>query len=442
MPLSHLPPSLTSAFARLAHWLDKGTAARLPLLLYGVLLASGRRTVTSWFRAAGVRAEFRRAYTTVCSVGRRADHLAIAVVLQARPPLARSRRLTVAIDDTPTARYGPQVEGCGTHHNPAPGPAGEKYVYGHVWVMLAALAKHQDWGTIALPLQARLYIRQADIAKLPPERPRPFRTKLELAAGQLGWLKPWVERHFEQLWVVGDGGYAKKPFLRAAKEGGWVVVSRLRKDAALSTVPEPRRQGRRGRPRIYGERRISLAKRAGQARGWQEVECEQYQVRVTKTVKVFQATWRPAGGPVVVVLVKEDQGWLAFFSPDVNATAVEILEAMADRGAIEQTNKDVKEVWGAGQQQVRNLDSNVGAFNLNLWMASLVEVWAWDKSYEQLVDRSQCPWDNEPRRPSHQDKRKALQREVLRGEITEALSGTPDKGKIRALAERLLELAA
>ena len=85
----------------------------------------------------------------------------------------------LAIDDTPTPRYGPEVEGAGIHHNPSPGPAGEKYVYGHVWVTLAALAKHPDWGTIALPLQAQLYVRKVDLAKLPPDRPAPFRTKLE-----------------------------------------------------------------------------------------------------------------------------------------------------------------------------------------------------------------------------------------------------------------------
>jgi hypothetical protein len=35
---------------------------------------------------------------------------------------------------------------------------------------------------------------------------------------------------------------------------------------------------------------------------------------------------------------------------------------------IEQTNKDVKEVWGARQQQVRNVQSNEGCFNLNRWL--------------------------------------------------------------------------
>jgi hypothetical protein len=33
-----------------------------------------------------------------------------------------------------------------------------------------------------------------------------------------------------------------------------------------------------------------LAKRAGQQRGWQEVECVQYGAQVTKTVKTFLAT--------------------------------------------------------------------------------------------------------------------------------------------------------
>jgi hypothetical protein len=443
MPLSHLPLFLTSAFVALAAWLHKRSAERLPLLLAGILFARGRRTVTSWFRAAGITDDFRPAYTTVCAVGRAVPVMALST-LHAVKPLLGNRRLCVAIDDTPTPRYGPEVEGAGIHHNPSPGPAGEKYVYGHVWVTLAALVRHPHWDTVALPLQAQLYIRKVDLAKLPPERPRVFRTKLEMAAEQLRWLKPYVEYCFEQWWAVVDGAYAKRPFLRPARELGFTVISRLRKDAALWSLPEPIPVGQRGpgRPPTYGKQRLSLAKRAAHPLGWQHVECVQYGKKVTKTIKTFLATWKPAGGVIRVVIVKEQDDWLPYFSVDPAVTAVEILEAMADRGAEEQTFKDVKEVWGAGQQQVRNVHSNEGCFNLNLWMYSLVEAWAWGKAAAEVVDRSASPWDDQPRRPSHADKRKALQREVLQGEIDEALSGRPSKAKIRALAQRLLDLAA
>lgn len=441
MPLSHLPPLLTSAFNALAYFLDKRSGARLPLILCGILFASGRRTVTSWFRAAGITDDFRNGYVTVCATGRHVNQMAAAALYTVKP-LLDNKRLRLAIDDTPTPRYGPEVEGCGIHHNPTPGPAGERHVYGHVWVTLAALAKHQDWGTIALPLQAQLYVRQIDLPDLPPERPRPFRTKLEMAADQLRWAKVWAGPHFGQLWVVADGAYAKRPFLRGAREHGFTVISRLRKDAALWSLPEPKEQGRRGPQATYGKQRISLAERAADGQGWQQVECEQYGQKVTKTIKTFLATWRPAGGVIRVVIVLEEEGvWLPLFSTDAEATAEEILEAMADRGSEENTFKDVKEVYGAGQQQVRNVNSSEGCFNLNLWTYSLVEAWAWDKAEEDLVDRSASPWDSEPRRPSHADKRRALQREALRAEIQEALSGGPTEEGFRALAERLLGLA-
>jgi hypothetical protein len=443
MALSHLPDLLATAFANLSCWLQRRSAARLPRLLCGILFAHGRRTVTAWFRAAGIADDFRPAYATVCAVGGKATSIAVSALYAVQPVLG-SGRLTVALDDTPTARYGPCVEGAGIHHNPSPGPAGEKYVYGHVWVTLAALAPHPDCGTLALPLQAQLYIRQADLEKLPPERPRPFRTKLALAAEQLVWLKKWAGPRFAEHWVVADGAYAKRPFLRPARAQGFTVVSRLRKDASLWSLPVVLPPGERGpgRPPTYGKQRIRLAKRAGQQRGWESVECVQYGEKVVKTIKTFLATWRPAGGVIRVVLVQEEDDWLPYFSTNPEATPREILEGMADRGALEQTFKDVKEVWGAGQQQVRNVHSSEGCFNLNLWLYSLVEVWAWAQPEESLVDRSASPWDHEPRRPSHADKRKALQREVLAGELEEALAGRPSKAKIRALMQRLLDQAA
>jgi len=443
MPFSYLTPWLSEVFHRFTAWLDRRTACRLPSLLLGVLLAHGRRTATSWFRAAAITDDFRPAYHTIDAVGRRSQHLALAAWFTARPCLIRSRRLLLALDDTPTPRYGPCVQGAGVHHNPSPGPAGEKFVYGHLWVLLAGLAKHPAWGTLALPLHASLYVRHKDLPKLPPEYAWEFHTKLELAAAQLRWLKPWAAHQAEELWVAVDGGYAKKPFLRPARQQGFTVVSRLRKDAALwSLPPTGRRPGQRGPLPTYGKQRIDLAKRAGHPRGWQHVDCVQYGQRVTKTYKTFLATWRPAGGVIRVVLVQEEHGWIAFFCTDPEAAVGDILEAAADRGAIEQTNKDLKEVWGSGEQQLRNIYANVGAFNLNGWLHTVVESWAWERPSEQLVGRDRRPWDDPQRRPSHADKRKALQREVLRQEIEAVMAGTPHPQRFRELAEKLLHIAA
>ena len=113
-----------------------------------------------------------------------------------------------------------------------------------------------------------------------------------------------------------------------------------------------------------------------------------------------------------VVIVKEEHDWFPFFSTDPDATVVEIIEAFADRATIEQDFHDVKEVWGAGQQQVRNIWTNVAVYHLNLWMHTLVELWAWNRSHKELCDRSDSPWDDPERRPSHADRRKALRRHI------------------------------
>ena len=134
-----------------------------------------------------------------------------------------------------------------------------------------------------------------------------------------------------------------------------VVVGRLRRVAALRVVPPQPRRGQkrgRGRPRKYGKNKIGLAKRAGQKRGWQTIECTLYGRKVTKTYKTFLAPYPPVGGVIRVVLVQEDHGCFALFCTDPNASVAEILEAFADRATIEQDFHDVKEVWGAGQQQV------------------------------------------------------------------------------------------
>ncbi len=440
-----LPAELAAWIVALSGPLHGRLAWRLLPLLRGMLFAQGRRTVASWLRAAELGKDFRPYYYFLGSLGPRAGVIAALLLRLAVGVIAPGERLLFGLDDTPTKRYGPHVEGAGVHHNPTPGPAGQKFLYGHVWVTLALLVRHPLWGAIGLPLRAWLYVRRQHIGKLPRWYRVAFRTKLEMAAEAVAWLASWLKYLGKTLWIVADGAYAKRPFLKAAKAAGVVVVSRLRKDAALWSVPAPPRPGapkRRGRRPKYGKEKVSLAKRAGHRRGWQTADCSLYGATVTKTFKTFLATYPPAGGLIRVVLVRESDGWVAFFCTDPQATVTQILEAVADRAAVEQDFHDLKEVHGAGQQQVRHYWANVAVFHLNLWWHTLIEMWAWTKTQGQLCDRRDRPWDRAGRRPSHADRRNALRRLCMHTAIRQASRRRPLSRKLRNLCRSLLKLAA
>jgi hypothetical protein len=412
---------------------------RFPVVLIGILFAQGRRTVTTWLRAAGVSDDYQDYYYFLAALGCKTEKVARQLVLLLLRQLPLPERVLVVIDDSPTKRYGPHVEGAAIHRNPTPGPSDQTYLYGHIWVTLSLALRHPCWGAIGLPLRAMLYVRRQ--TSVPSCRGWRFATKLQLAARLVEWIAPLLKQAGKQVWIVVDGGYTKRPFMKRALATGATVVGRLRKDAALRSVIVSQRQRRRGRPRKYGKERISLAKRAGQRRGWQRLECTLYGRTVTKTYKTFLATYAPAGGLIRVVLVKEDHGWYAFFCTDPDASAKEILQAFSDRATIEQNFHDTKEVWGTGQQQVCNIWSNVAVYHLNLWMHSLVELWAWDKPHEELCDRRDSPWDDAERRPSHANRRKALRRLIMQNELSTLAAARRLPRKIIQLAEQLITLA-
>jgi hypothetical protein len=225
MPSSHPVPPSCHCFSYLAAALDVRSAGRLAWLFVGAVLARGRRTVTTWIRAAGLSREYRSCYTAVSAAGRRADAIAARLVYQVVKPLvAGADRLTFALDDTPPPRYGPHVQGAGVHHNPCPGPAGSPYVYGHVWVVLGLLTAHPGWGVLALPLLARLYVRRTNLGGIDPRHRPPFRTKLELATDRMRWAVARVlrvsRRHgLRPRYLLLDRGFCSVDVVRSLQHG-------------------------------------------------------------------------------------------------------------------------------------------------------------------------------------------------------------------------------
>ena len=187
----------------------------------------------------------------------------LRILLKRLPGDGPGTPLVFAIDDSPTKRYGPHVEGAGKHHNPTPGPAGSPFLDGHVWVCLARLVRHSLWGAIALPILSHLYIRAKDVGWMAAYYGWQFHTKLELAAAQIEWLVQQLGPDHPPIWVVTDGAYVKRSFLKRVLGAGVTVISRLRCDAALWSLPpvvDPGQKKGRGRPPKYGKDRIELAR--------------------------------------------------------------------------------------------------------------------------------------------------------------------------------------
>src|SRR4051794_38179103 len=201
--------------AALAAPLHARLAWRLISVVAGILLASGRRTASRWWIAAGVGQGFRSYYYFLDSIGRKTRPVAAALMKIVSGRIGVGDRLVFALDHTPTKRYGPKVQGAGIHHTPTPGPAGSRFLYGHSWVTLSRVAHHARCGVIGLPLLAALYVRKVGIPTLPPEAGITFQTKLQIAAGMATWLAEHLpEAQLSRAWLTVDGGYAKRDFLK------------------------------------------------------------------------------------------------------------------------------------------------------------------------------------------------------------------------------------
>ncbi len=197
----------------LAEHLHGRNAWRFHRLVVGLILAQGRRTVTSWFRAAGITHGYRSYYYFLTALGLKVQAIGLSLFEWTIQRIPIDERLTLALDDTPTKRHGPEDRGRrGGTQPPTPGPSGGGTLYGHNWVVLARLVEHAHSRIIGLALWASLYVRRRDVPSLPRDvLPWEFQTKLEMAATMIGAAADSLKGHWDgPVWLLTDGGYAKR----------------------------------------------------------------------------------------------------------------------------------------------------------------------------------------------------------------------------------------
>ena len=145
--------------------------------------------------------------------------------------------------------------------------------------------------------------------------------------------------------LLADAYYGCWKMARGCLRRGANLLTRVKSNAVAYLVPEivP---GRRGRPRIYGEK-VRLRDTFKDADGWTEADIELYGERCHARYKSADLMWRPAGKLVrFVFVVLNGTSKCMFMSTDTRLDPLEIVHLYSLRFKIETGFKVAKHVTG------------------------------------------------------------------------------------------------
>jgi hypothetical protein len=228
-----------------------------------------------------------------------------------------------AIDDTLFRRRGRRVWAASWFHD---GSAQGKHKTGrgNNWVVLAIVVRLPFCTRpVALPVMAKLVVKGTSSA-----------SRLWLArrmTQSLAAALPGRDLH-----AVADSAYAGEELKKLGNNVTW--TTRLRKDAALHGLP-PERTGKKGRPRVRGDRLPKLAVLAAAA-VFTQVTVTRYGKAETIHAAALTCLWHSVFGTrhVQVILVRDKSaaGYdLALVTTDLTASPAQVIERYAARWSIE-----------------------------------------------------------------------------------------------------------
>lgn len=344
-------PEIVTLLAAFASLFSQPTYGYALGLVYGTILATGRRTVASALRALGLGAE--RHFTNYHRVLNRATWSPLAVSrvllgLICAHLLAPDAPLVLLVDDTLERRQGRRLRWKGWFRDPLRSSATKRVsVPGLRWVCLMVLVpvpwRTRPW---ALPVLTVPALAPATSARLGQRQ----RTTVDAARTLLRLVCRWQPDRAVVL--VGDGADAAVTLghLCRRQRRRTRFVSRLRLDAALYAPPGPPPPGRRGRRPQKGAPLPKLADRlTAPETAWQPTTIRWYGGQ-SKALELASGTalWHRRGEaplPLRWVLVRcPAQSFRphAFFCTDATAAPAEIVAWYVARWNIEVTFAELR----------------------------------------------------------------------------------------------------
>lgn len=307
--------------------------------------------------------------------------------------------ITLALDDTLFHHSGKKVNGAG-YWRDAVHSTRTKIVY--AWglnLVVLTLQVQPPWGgePLGWPINMRLHRKNGP-------------SLIDLAEEMIKEVAQWFPKRLFR--VVGDGFYAS---LAGKDLPKCTIISRMQRNAKLYNLPPKRKVKRRGRPRKKGRQLASpqnMAKRIGK---WEKVKVRERGVYRHRLVFAREVLWyHVSQKPVLLVISRDPNGKEKddfFFTTDVTMKPTEVIEHYADRWAIEDTFKNVKQYLGGQQPQTYKGKGPERAAGLSLWLYSMIWVWYLKQKNPKRTFLAQ-PWNPLKATPSFADALTCLRREL------------------------------
>jgi hypothetical protein len=367
--------------------------------MLSVLLSPERSTVTNLICASGRQQQDWGADYRLYSRGRVQEPVLFdAIRSQVIEALGPEAPLVVAMDDTLAHKSGTHIDGVGWRRDPLGPPFQTNLVRAQRFVQFSAAWPLENGQARMVPIG---FFHAPSAPKMSKEATSEER-KLHLeeqkqkslnsqALAQMQRLREKVEPA-RRIHYCGDGSYTNAAILKALP-GNSVYIGRIRKDAKLHHLPEPRAAAPTGRPASYGDPAHTPEQlRAEESVAWQTVDAfaagERHPFRLKTLGPVL---WRKSGAalPVMIVVIAplayrlRKGSRLLYRRPaylictDPRMAIEELLQQYLWRWGIEVNFREEKSLIGVGEAQVRTVPGNrilpavvVAAYAL-LWVSAL-----------------------------------------------------------------------
>ena len=253
-------PDIIQLVAAFAPAFTRPTFLKVQTLLWGSILAPGKRTVTAALRVLGQQhntnfGKYHRVLNQACWSPMQLSRILVGLLLAAFVPIGA--RIVILVDETLERRAGKKIVYKGWFRD-AVRSTGNKVVttLGIRWLCFCLLVEvpwsQREW---ALPFLAVPVLSEKTAAKLK----KTHRSGVWWSAYLIKKIRAW----FPQLdmVLVGDGGFAAVSLVAACQQQKVKLISRLRPDAKLFDFAGPQPPSKRGPKPLKGDRQPNLKER-------------------------------------------------------------------------------------------------------------------------------------------------------------------------------------